>query len=165
MGLDSGQKSDLPVGPGELQVPSFLLATLCPPARLACVLLLGYPHIWASPRGNTEALPLSLHIPQSHLPPRPVLVPRSLLLQEPFLSTQSPGGSSCTHVSPECLPHRRYFIYKLPSFMLSCFGRLLWRTDSFEKTLMPEKIEGRRRSRRQRMRWLDGITDSVDMSE
>ena len=38
------------------------------------------------------------------------------------------------------------------------------RTDSFEKTLMLGKIEGRRRRRRQRMRWLDGITDSMDMS-
>ena len=44
------------------------------------------------------------------------------------------------------------------------FGHLMWRADSFEKTLMLGKIEGRRRRRRQRMRWLDGITDSVDMS-
>ena len=39
----------------------------------------------------------------------------------------------------------------------------MWRTDSLEKTLMLGKIEGRRRKRRQRMRWLDGITDSMDM--
>ena len=44
------------------------------------------------------------------------------------------------------------------------FGHLMQRTDSFEKTLMLEKIEGRRRRRQQRMRWLDGIIDSVDMS-
>ena len=44
------------------------------------------------------------------------------------------------------------------------FGHLMWRTDSFEKTLMLRKIEGRRRRRWQRMRWLDGITDSMDMS-
>ena len=44
------------------------------------------------------------------------------------------------------------------------FGHLMWRTDSFEKTLMLGKIEGRRRRGQQRMRWLDGITDSVDMS-
>ena len=44
------------------------------------------------------------------------------------------------------------------------FGHLMWRTDSFEKTLMLGKTEGRRRSGRQRMRWLDGITDSVNMS-
>ena len=44
------------------------------------------------------------------------------------------------------------------------FGHLMRRVDSFEKTLMLEKIEGRRRRGRQRMRWLDGITDSMDMS-
>ena len=44
------------------------------------------------------------------------------------------------------------------------FGHLMRRADSFEKTLMLEKIEGRRRRGQQRMRWLDGITDSVDMS-
>ena len=44
------------------------------------------------------------------------------------------------------------------------FGQLMRRTDSLEKTLMLEKIEGRRRRGRQRMRWLDGITDSMDMS-
>ena len=43
------------------------------------------------------------------------------------------------------------------------FGHLMGRTDSFEKTLMLGKIEGRRRTGRQRMRWLDGITDSMDM--
>ena len=47
---------------------------------------------------------------------------------------------------------------------LQCFGHLMRRTDSLEKTLMPGKIEGRRRRGRQRMRWLDGITDSMDMS-
>ena len=44
------------------------------------------------------------------------------------------------------------------------FGHLMQRADSFEKTLMLEKIEGRRRRGRQRMRWLDGITDLMDMS-
>ena len=47
---------------------------------------------------------------------------------------------------------------------LQYFGHLMQRTDSFEKTLMLRKIEGRRRRGRQRMRWLDGIIDSVDMS-
>ena len=47
---------------------------------------------------------------------------------------------------------------------LQYFGHLMGRTDSFEKTLMLGKIEGRRRRGRQRMRWLDGITDSMDMS-
>ena len=46
---------------------------------------------------------------------------------------------------------------------LQFFGHLLWRAYSFEKTLMLGKIEGRRRRGRQRMRWLDGITDSMDL--
>ena len=47
---------------------------------------------------------------------------------------------------------------------LQYFGHLMQRTDSFEKTLMLEKIEGGRRREQQRIRWLDGITDSMDMS-
>ena len=47
---------------------------------------------------------------------------------------------------------------------LEYFGHLMQRTDSLEKTLMLGKIEDRRRRGRQRMRWLDGITDSMDMS-
>ena len=56
--------------------------------------------------------------------------------------------------------------YSLEGLMpkLQYFGHLMWRTDSSEKTLMMGKIEGRRRSGWQRMRWLDGITDSMDMS-
>ena len=47
---------------------------------------------------------------------------------------------------------------------LQHFGHLMQRADSFEKTLMLGKVEGRRRRGQQRMRWLDGITDSMDMS-
>ena len=47
---------------------------------------------------------------------------------------------------------------------LQCFGHLMWRADLFEKILMLGKNEGRRRRRRQKTRWLDGITDSMDMS-
>ena len=47
---------------------------------------------------------------------------------------------------------------------LQYFGHLIWRADSLEKTLMLGKIEDRRRRGRQRMRWLDGITNSIDMS-
>ena len=58
--------------------------------------------------------------------------------------------------------------YSLEGSMLKLkpqyFGHLMQRADSFEKTLMLGKIEGRRRRRRQRMRWLDGTTDSMDMS-
>ena len=58
--------------------------------------------------------------------------------------------------------------YSLEGLMLKLklqyFGHLMGRTDSLEKTLMLGKIEGRRRKGRQRMRWLDGITDSMDMS-
>ena len=62
-------------------------------------------------------------------------------------------------ISPEC--SLEGLILKLK---LQYFGSLMGRTDSFEKTLMLGKIEGRRIKGRQRMRWLDGITDSVDMS-
>ena len=58
--------------------------------------------------------------------------------------------------------------YSLEGLMLKLklqyFGRLVQRTDSLEKTLMLGKIEGRKRRGQQRMRWLDGITDSMDMS-
>ena len=58
--------------------------------------------------------------------------------------------------------------YSLEGLMLKLklqyFGHLMWRTDSFEKTVMLGKIEGRRRRRWQRMRWLYGITDSMDMN-
>ena len=58
--------------------------------------------------------------------------------------------------------------YSLEGLMLKLklqyFGHLIERTDSLEKTLMLGKIEGRRRRGQQRMRWLDGITDSMDMS-
>ena len=46
---------------------------------------------------------------------------------------------------------------------LQCFGHLMRRVDSFEKTLMLGKIEGKKRRGQQRMRWLDGITDTMDM--
>ena len=52
----------------------------------------------------------------------------------------------------------------MPKLKLQYFGHLMRKIDSFEKTLMLGKIEGRRRRGRQRMRWLDGITDSMDMS-
>ena len=62
-------------------------------------------------------------------------------------------------ISPECSLEGLMIKLKL-----QYFGHLMWRTNSLEKTLMMGKIEGRRRRGRQRMRWLDGITDSMDMS-
>ena len=52
----------------------------------------------------------------------------------------------------------------MPKLKLQYFGHLMRRTDSLEKTLILGKIEGRRRRRQQRMKWLDGITNSKDMS-
>ena len=62
-------------------------------------------------------------------------------------------------ISPECSLEGPMLKLKL-----QFFGHLMQRADSFEKTLIWGKIEGRRRRGRQRMRWLDGITDSMDMS-
>ena len=62
-------------------------------------------------------------------------------------------------ISPEC--SLEGLLLKLK---LQYFAHLMRRSDSFQKTLMLGKIEGRRRRGRQRMRWLDGITDSMDMS-
>ena len=80
------------------------------------------------------------------------------LLKIPWTARRS-NQSILKEVSPE---------YSLEGLMLKLklqyFGHLMWRADSFEKTLVLGKIEGRRRRGRQRMRWLDGITDSIDMS-
>ena len=78
------------------------------------------------------------------------------LLRIPWTTRRS-NQSILKEISPE---------YSLEGLMLKprYFGHLMQRTDSFEKTLMLGKIEGRRRRGQQRMRWLDGITDSMDMS-
>ena len=67
--------------------------------------------------------------------------------------------SMLKEISPECSLEGLMLKLKL-----QYFGHLMWRADSFEKTLMLGKIEGRRRRGWQRMRWLDGITDSMDVS-
>ena len=67
--------------------------------------------------------------------------------------------STLKEISPECSLEGLMLKLKL-----QYFGHLMRRTDSLGKTLMLDKIEGRRRRGRQRMRWLDGITDSMDMS-
>ena len=80
------------------------------------------------------------------------------LLRVPW-TTKRTNQSILKEISPE---------YSLEGLILKLklwyFGHLMWRTDSLEKTLMLGKIEGRRRRGRQRIRWLDGITDSTDMS-
>ena len=79
------------------------------------------------------------------------------LLRVPWTARRS-NQSIIKEISPECSLEELMLKLKL-----QCFGHLMRRADSFEKTLMLEKTEGGRRRGRQRMRWLDGITDSMDM--
>ena len=74
-------------------------------------------------------------------------------------TARRPNQSILKEISPECSLEGRMLKLKL-----QYFGHLMRRADSFEKTLMLGKIEGERRRGSQRMRWLDGITDSMDMS-
>ena len=80
------------------------------------------------------------------------------LLRVPWTARRS-KQSILKEISPGCSLEGLMLKLKL-----QYFGHLMWRVDSFEKTLMLGKIKGRRRRGRQRMRWLDGITDSMDMS-
>ena len=80
------------------------------------------------------------------------------LLRVPW-TARRPNQSILKEISPGCSSEGLMLKLKL-----QYFGHLVQRTDSFEKTLMLGRIEGRRRRGRQRMRWLDGITDSMDMS-
>ena len=80
------------------------------------------------------------------------------LLRVPWTARRY-NQSILKEISPGCSLEGPMLMLKLQHF-----GHLMWRTDSFEKTLMLGKIEGRRRRGQQRMRWLDGITDSMDMS-
>ena len=80
------------------------------------------------------------------------------LLRVPWTARRS-NQSILKEISPRCSLEGLMLKLKL-----QYFGHLMWRADSFEKTLMLGKIEGRRRRGRQRMRWLDGITNSMDMS-
>ena len=75
------------------------------------------------------------------------------------LTARRPNHSILKEISPECSLEGLMLKLKL-----QYFGHLMQRADSLEKTLMVGKIEGRRRRGRQRMRWLDGITNSMDMS-
>ena len=80
------------------------------------------------------------------------------LLRVPWTARRS-NKSTLKEISPECSLEGLMLKLKLQYFV-----HLMRRADSFEKTLMLGKIEGRRRRGRQRMRWLDGITNSMDMS-
>ena len=80
------------------------------------------------------------------------------LLRVPWTARRS-NQSILKEISSECSLERLMLKLKL-----QYWGQLMQRTDSFEKTLMLGKIEGRRRRRWQKMRWLDGITDVMDMS-
>ena len=79
-------------------------------------------------------------------------------MRVPWTARRS-NQSILKEISPRCSLEGMMLKLKL-----QYFGHLMQRADSFEKTLMLGKIEGRRRRGRQRMRWLDGITDSMDMS-
>ena len=79
-------------------------------------------------------------------------------MRVPWTARRS-NQSILKEISPEC--SLEGLMLKL---QLQYFGHLMRRADSFEKPLMLGKIEGRRRRAQQRMRWLDGITDSMDMS-
>ena len=74
------------------------------------------------------------------------------------LDTRRSNQSILKQISPGCLLEGLMLKLKL-----QYFGLLMWKTDSFDKTLMLGEIEDRRRRGQQRMRWLDGITDSMDM--
>ena len=78
-------------------------------------------------------------------------------MRVPWTARRS-NQSILKEISPEC--SLEGLVLKLK---LQYFGHLMRRADSFEKTLMLGKIEGRRRRGRQRVRWLDGLTDSIDM--
>ena len=80
------------------------------------------------------------------------------LLRVPWTARRS-NQSILKEISPGCSSEGLMLKLKL-----QYFGHLMWRTDSFEKTLMLWRIEGGRKRGQQRMRWLDGITDSMDMS-
>ena len=80
------------------------------------------------------------------------------LLRFPWTTRRS-NQSILKKISPGCS-----LVGLMLKLKLQYFGHLMWRADSLEKTLMPGNIEGRRRRGRQRMRWLDAITDLMDMS-
>ena len=83
----------------------------------------------------------------------------TVVLKETLETTRRSKQSILKEISPECSLEGLMLKLKL-----QYFGHLMWRADSLEKTLMLGKIEGRKRRGQQRMRWLDGNTDSIDVS-
>ena len=81
-----------------------------------------------------------------------------------ILSNRGAGEDSWESAELQGDPTSHSFEGLMLKLKLQYFGHLMWRADSLEKTLMLEKIEGRQRRGRQRMKWLDGIIDSIDMS-
>ena len=121
------------------------------------VQLLSHVPLFATPW--TAARKASLHITNSRslLRCMSIELVMPILLRVPWTARRS-NQSILKEISPGCSLQGLMLKLKLQSF-----GHLMRRADSLEKTLMLGKIEGRRRRGRQRMRWLDGITDSMDM--
>ena len=92
-----------------------------------------------------------------------VAAPRSWCGQEKTLKSPL-DGKEIQPVHPKGINYEYSLEGRMLKLKFQYFGHLMWRTDSFEKTLMLGKIEGGRRRGWQRMRWLDGITNSMDMS-
>jgi len=96
-----------------------------------------------------------------------ILAPKNCWFQTVVLEKTLESPLDCKKIKP-VNPEEISPEYSLEGLMLKLklqyFGHLIWRANSLEKTLILGKMEGRRRSRPQRMRWLDGVTYSVDMS-
>ena len=94
----------------------------------------------------------------SHAEKRGIVVPQPEIESTPPTPARRSNQSILKEINPECSLERL-------KLKLHYFGHLMRRADSLDKTRMLGRIEGKRRRGRQRMRWLDGITDSMDMSE
>ena len=102
--------------------------------------------------------PLSQHLDVLLILPQPEAFAFLVLVSTPAHDFLDCTKSILKEISPGCS-----LVGLMLKLKLQYLGHLMWRADSFEKTLMLGKIEGRRRRGGQRMRWLDGITDSMDM--
>ena len=91
-------------------------------------------------------------------------VPKDLCFWTVVLEKTLESALDCKEIQPVNTKGNQSLEGLMLKLKLQYFGHLMWRTESLEKTLMLGKIEGRRRTGWQRMRWLDGITDSMDIS-